>query len=151
MELAAWMRVGVYDKIQYNRGNYHLHPWANHFSDKHVTSRSLAEIPDTSRKNAMFNWFNAKEEKEFGLQLAEFVIKEMPVEITKKKQDKTVLKRHKIMQQLALKVVEFKKDRRLNVYKKAQLGNSFKWRLMEESFDGAVASELTNLVIKELG
>ncbi|MFZ6871390.1 hypothetical protein ACO0LF_04900 [Undibacterium sp. Di27W] len=99
----------------------------------------------------MFNWFNAKEEKEFGLQLAEFVIKEMPVEITKKKQDKTVLKRHKIMQQLALKVVEFKKDRRLNVYKKAQLGNSFKWRLMEESFDAVVASELTNLVIKELG
>ncbi|PXX44806.1 hypothetical protein [Undibacterium pigrum] len=99
----------------------------------------------------MFSWFNAKEEKEFGFQLAEFVISEMPVEIAKKKQDKTVLKRHKVMQQLAIKVVEFKKDRRLNVYKKAQLGNSFKWRLLEESFDTAVASELTNLVIKELG
>ncbi|MBC3908961.1 MULTISPECIES: hypothetical protein [Undibacterium] len=99
----------------------------------------------------MFSWFNAKEEKEIGLLLAEFVIKEMPIELAKKKQDKTLLKRHKVMQQLAIKVVEFKKDRRLNVYKKAQLGNSFKWRLLEENFDAAVASELTNLVIKELG
>ncbi|MBI1772951.1 MAG: hypothetical protein HYR68_11515, partial [Burkholderiales bacterium] len=82
----------------------------------------------------MFSWFNSKEEKAFGLQLAEFVIKEMPVEIIKKKQDKGVLKRQKVMQQLAVKVLEFKRDHRLNVYKKAQLGNSFKWRLLEENF-----------------
>ena len=99
----------------------------------------------------MFSWFNAKEEKEFGLLLAEFVIKEMPVEIAKKKQDKTVIKRQSIMIQVAAKVMEFKRNRRLNVYKKAQLGNSFRWRLLEENFDASVASELTNLVVRELG
>ena len=45
----------------------------------------------------MFSWFSTKEEKAFGLQLAEFVIKEIPLEIVKKKQDKTVLKRKKVM------------------------------------------------------
>ncbi|MBI3730512.1 MAG: hypothetical protein HY254_19560 [Burkholderiales bacterium] len=99
----------------------------------------------------MFSWFNSKEEKAFGLQLAEFVIKEMPVEIIKKKQDKGVLKRQKVMQQLAVKVLEFKRDHRLNVYKKAQLGNSFKWRLLEENFDADVAKELTTIVVREMG
>ncbi|MES2040912.1 MAG: hypothetical protein V4495_24105 [Pseudomonadota bacterium] len=99
----------------------------------------------------MFSWFNSKEEKAFGLQLAEFVIKEMPVEIVKKKQDKGVLKRQKVMQQLAVKVLEFKRDHRLNVYKKAQLGNSFKWRLLEENYDADVAKELTTIVVREMG
>lgn len=99
----------------------------------------------------MFNWFNAKAEKEFGLQLAEFVIKEMPAELAKKKQDKIVLKRQKVMQQAALMILEFKREHRLNVYKKAQLGNSFRWRLLDEKFDSGVVSELTNLVVRELG
>lgn len=99
----------------------------------------------------MFSWFNSKEEKAFGLQLAEFVIKEIPLEIVKKKQDKTVIKRQKIMQQVAVKVLEFKRNHRLNVYKKAQLGNSFKWRLLEEGFDADVASELTTIVVREMG
>ncbi|BBB69682.1 hypothetical protein ACO0LL_27135 [Undibacterium sp. TC4M20W] len=99
----------------------------------------------------MFSWFSTKEEKAFGLQLAEFVIKEIPLEMAKKKQDKTVAKRQKVMQQAAIKVLEFKRDHRLNVYKKAQLGNSFKWRLLEEGFDPEVASELTTIVVREMG
>lgn len=99
----------------------------------------------------MLNWFNAKAEKEFGLQLAEFVIKEMPTELAKKKQDKTVLKRQKVMQQAASMILEFKRDHRLNVYKKAQLGNSFRWRLLDEKFDADVVSELTSVVVRELG
>ncbi|MFZ6735766.1 hypothetical protein ACO0LG_27850 [Undibacterium sp. Ji42W] len=99
----------------------------------------------------MFSWFNSKEEKAFGLQLAEFVIKEIPLEIAKKKQEKTVIKRQKVMQQVAVKVLEFKRDHRLNVYKKAQLGNSFKWRLLEEGFDADVASEMTTIVVREMG
>ncbi len=99
----------------------------------------------------MFNWFNAKAEKEFGLQLAEFVIKEMPAELDKKKKEKTVAKRQKIMQQVAFKILEFKRDHQLNVYKKAQLGNSFRWRLEEEQFDADVISEWISVVVRELG
>ncbi|MCH8621395.1 hypothetical protein [Undibacterium sp. TS12] len=99
----------------------------------------------------MLSWFNAKAEKEFGLQLAEFVIKEMPTELNKKKRDKTVIKRQKIMQQVAVQILEFKRDHKLNVYKKAQLGNSFRWRLLEEQFDQDVVSELTNIVVREMG
>lgn len=99
----------------------------------------------------MLSWFNAKAEKEFGLQLAEFVIKEMPAELNMKKQDKTVVKRQKIMQQVAHQILEFKRDHKLNIYKKAQLGNSFRWRLVEEKFDEDVVSEMTSIVVRELG
>jgi len=42
-----------------------------------------------------------------------------------------------------LQVQQFKKDRRLNVYKKAKLGNAFKWSLRDAGYDVDYVNELT--------
>ncbi|MBC3920897.1 hypothetical protein H8L32_25760 [Undibacterium sp. CY18W] len=98
----------------------------------------------------MISWFSAKEAKDFGLQLAEFVVAQMPTELAAKK-DKTFKKRIKILQQLEQKIHNFKLEHRLNIYKKAQFGNVFKWHLLEQGFDKEVVEELTNIVMKEIG
>src|SRR6185437_7375788 len=39
---------------------------------------------------------------------------------------------------------------KLNLFKRAKLLNSFKWRLLERGFDAAAADELTQLVLMQL-
>ncbi|WP_423038574.1 hypothetical protein [Undibacterium sp. Di26W] len=97
----------------------------------------------------MISWFSAKDAKDFGMQLAEYVVAEMPTEVAAKK-DKTLKKRIKILQQLEQKIHNFKLENSLNIYKKAQFGNIFKWHLLEQGYDKEVVEELTNIVMKEI-
>ncbi|MFZ6655189.1 hypothetical protein [Undibacterium sp. TJN19] len=97
----------------------------------------------------MFNWFNAKTAKDFGLHLAEFFIAEMPTEMAARK-DKTLKKRIKVIQKMEAKIKDFRQEHSLNIYKKAQFGNAFKWHLLEQGFDKEVVEEVTSIVMQEI-
>ncbi|MDY7539050.1 hypothetical protein QN395_05190 [Undibacterium sp. RTI2.2] len=96
----------------------------------------------------IFSWFDATEEKQFGQILAEALIERTPVESAV---GKILNKKHEAMlNKLSQLVIEFKQDRKMNTYKKAALGNTFKWELIKKGYDREYVDQLTNWIILKL-
>ncbi len=92
----------------------------------------------------LLNWFDATEAKKFGALLAELLIERAP-EDTSILRDRKISKKHEAMlNQLSQHVTRFKADHRLNIYKKAQLGNAFKWALKAKGYDAEYINRLTH-------
>jgi len=92
----------------------------------------------------IFAWFDARECKKFGLELAEFYLERVVID-AKDKTTKFVEKKQKnLLAKIQQKIYQFKTTTSLNVYKKAQIGNVFKWRLIEAGFDKRYVDELTS-------
>ena len=98
----------------------------------------------------LFKWFDATESKKFGHALALFFVERMPS--AKQYGDKAFeMKANKVANQMAEKVLRFKQQHKLNTYKKAQLGNAFKWALVDAGFAPDYADKLTNWLVMQLG
>ncbi len=92
------------------------------------------------------DWFDASEVCQFGKGLAESFAEKYP-DLEKKKD---VYKRAKVIGKLNSEVKQFAQSHSLNFYKKAQLGNAFKWALIEKGFENEFVDELTKEVILAL-
>jgi hypothetical protein len=55
-----------------------------------------------------------------------------------------------LLGKLTLDVSQFGQTHSLNIYKKAKLGNAFKWGLLEKGYDEKFVDELTKEVILAL-
>jgi len=97
----------------------------------------------------MFGWFDAREAKQFGASLAAFYIAQMPVDL-KLSDKKFAAKTQSAMRSMAGKVDAFKVAHGLNGYKKAQLGNAFKWALKDAGYDTAYIDKLTDWLVTRL-
>ena len=98
----------------------------------------------------LFSWFDAREAKAFGTRLAEMLIERTPDEGAVGKGRLT--KKHEAMlHQLEQQVVRFRTDHKLNAYKTAQLGNTFKWTLRDRGYDAAYIDQVTNWLLLKLG
>ena len=98
----------------------------------------------------MFDWFNTKEEEKFAYLLAETLIDRMDLtslpsgnRLQGKKHDAML---HNLLQQVNI----FKLEHKLNIYKKAQLGNAFKWALKDKGYDTDYVNQLTNWIMLKL-
>ena len=97
----------------------------------------------------IFNWFNASEAKEFGITLAELLIARTPIDDAIAK--RMVTKKHEAMlHQLSQRVIQFKLEHKLNIYKKAKLGNAFKWALRDKGYDIDYVDQMTNWLMLKL-
>lgn len=97
----------------------------------------------------LFSWFDAREAKEFGDRLAQMLIERTPVEGAVGKH--LLTKKHEAaLHQLEQQVVRFKAAHPLNAYKKAQLGNRFKWALRDKGYDVEYVDALTNWLMLKL-
>ena len=67
--------------------------------------------------------------------------------LKKKEKASTVNKRAKLLGKLTLVVKQFGLAHNLNVYKKAKLGNAFKWTLLDKGYDAGFVDKLTKEVI----
>lgn len=94
----------------------------------------------------MFNWFDARDAEEFGISLADFFMKRIPLEAPNKK-NKTMEKKQEVINTMFSQIQLFKKKHQLNIYKKAKLGNAFKWKLLEANYDPALVDELTKVMM----
>lgn len=96
----------------------------------------------------VLSWFDASEAKKFGGTLALFYIERIPPGdsgATKK----SIVKKQEVVNKMFQQVVRFKLEHKLNVYKKAQLGNAFKWALKDAGYDSKFVDQLTkNLMLK---
>ena len=96
----------------------------------------------------MFAWFDARECKKFGQELADFYLERVVVD-KKDKTTKFVEKKQKnLLTKIQQKIYQFRAAQSLNVYKTAQIGNVFKWRLIEAGFDKSYVDELTNWLMR---
>jgi hypothetical protein len=97
-----------------------------------------------------FSWFDAREEKQFGQSLAAILIERLSLEgparnnrLMGKKHDAML---HNMMQQIS----SFTRDRKMNTYKKAQVGNAFKWALKDKGYDPEYVDQLTNWLMLKI-
>jgi len=92
---------------------------------------------------SILKWFDAREAKSFGTSLANIVIErspKLPDTLTEKQLKKIA---DSMFFQIDKQIVVFKKNHALNVYTKAQMGNSFKWQLLENNYPKEFANQLT--------
>ena len=87
-------------------------------------------------------WFSAAEEQAFGKSLATFYIERVPFESPFSKK-KFATKTQETLKKIDTQVANFRGTHKLNVYKKAKLGNAFKWTLRDAGYDNDYVDELT--------
>ncbi len=90
----------------------------------------------------LLSWFDAKEAKEFGASLARFHIEKIPLNEPGKK-GRSPAKQQESLNKLFQQMVNFKLEHKLNIYKKAQLGNAFKWTMKEAGYDPEYVDQIT--------
>lgn len=78
----------------------------------------------------LFNWFSNKELDEFAKNLAQDLAKRYPPEFENSKEKKISQNRiTKVLEDTCNKAVKYHQENKLGLYKKARLGNTFKWEL----------------------
>lgn len=98
----------------------------------------------------ILSWFDAAEAKKFGASLAQFFLERVPK--ASHKQDKEFARKvEDVLEKMAIQVVQFKQQHALNTYKKAQLGNAFKWALLDAGIAADYTDEMTTWLIKKIG
>ena len=93
----------------------------------------------------LLSWFDASEAKEFGASLANFYIERLPLDAPNKP-----AKAQEVLTKMLQQIARFKLKYRLNVYKKAQLGNTFKWTLKDAGYDAHFVDALTKELMIDL-
>jgi hypothetical protein len=83
-------------------------------------------------------WFDVKEAELFGNELAEFY------------DARSRANQQKLIVQCLQKARQFKSSHKLNFYKKAKLGNAFKWKLREKGHDMKLVDLLTKDILLAL-
>lgn len=97
----------------------------------------------------ILSWFDATEANKFGVRLAELLIERTPADGAFGK--RRVTKKHEAMlHHLEQQVSRFKTAHKLNVYKKAQIGNKFKWTLRDRGYDVDYVDQLTSWLMLKL-
>jgi hypothetical protein len=96
-----------------------------------------------------FSWLDAREAKEFGIALARFYMDHLPLDpsVKQKRGSEEVVS---ILNKMARLISAFKQKRKLNFYKKAQLGNAFSWALADAGYDKETVDDLTRLLLLRL-
>ena len=97
----------------------------------------------------ILNWFDANESKKFAEELAQsFMEKDAQSQPDSKK--KSVLKKQKLLNTVFQEVGNFKRTHQLNIYKKAQFANTFKWALKEAGYEDAYIDEFVKEIMLRL-
>jgi hypothetical protein len=97
----------------------------------------------------VFSWLDAREAKQFGASLAAFYVAQMPLD-KQLNEKKFAAKTQSVLRNMAGRVDAFKAAHGLNGYKKAQLGNAFKWSLKDAGYDAAYIDKLTDWLVTRL-
>jgi hypothetical protein len=97
----------------------------------------------------ILSWFDARPAKAFGASLAVFFIEKTPTS-DRIEEKKFAAKTQKTLEQIAEQIARFKLENKLNTYKKAQLGNAFKWALKDAGFAPDYVDQLTKWLMLQI-
>jgi hypothetical protein len=96
----------------------------------------------------ILNWFDADEARSFGQTLANFYIERLPPSADKQKSNEK--REQEVLSKMFHKIAQFKLSHKLNIYKKAQLGNTFKWALRNAGYPSPIIDALTTQMMLKL-
>jgi hypothetical protein len=92
--------------------------------------------------NMILGWFKAPEAKAFGTALARFYVERVPLE-AQMNEKKFAAKTQEVLGKMARQVRDFKVKNKMGIYKKAQVGNAFKWTLKDAGYNEQYVEKLT--------
>src|SRR5579871_3620807 len=99
----------------------------------------------------LFKWFNAREASEAGVALADdFVLQSASGSAATRRQETRGYDLQRFLQKFLQRVDSQARALELNVFKRAKLANSFKWRLIEKGVEKQVVDELTQALVLRL-
>ena len=98
----------------------------------------------------IFRWFDTQAAKAFGRELADFYISRAGKNSENTRNKIIEKKQRELLGKLSQKIDLFKSRHALNFLKKAQLGNAFKWHLLDAGLDKSQVDELTSWVTRQL-
>lgn len=96
-----------------------------------------------------FSWFDVSVAKQFGTALAMFYLGKLPLDVDKTDK-KYQNKKEFVLKKMSEQVTDFRQAHQLNIYKKAQLGNAFKWALRDAGYPDETVDELTGTLMRQL-
>jgi hypothetical protein len=93
----------------------------------------------------LFGSVSGKEVDQFARDLAQRIAKRYPPAMDKGSAERKISQKRlgAILEEVFTKAVEFKDQHRLGVYKKARLGNTFRWELTELGYSKAFVDTAT--------
>lgn len=94
----------------------------------------------------IFSWFNTTDEELLAHTLADLVIAGFPGN-EKKNAKKSLLARAKLIDNIFSRANQYQKEKKPNFYKKAKLGNVFRWKLLENDFEADFVDDLTHQIL----
>lgn len=97
-----------------------------------------------------FDYFNAKDAKAFGTDLAKYYLSKAIYDTDKVKQKNIAKTQRELFKNLSQKIEIYKQSHQLNIYKKAQIVNVFKWYMLEAGFEPNYVDELSSWVTHNL-
>jgi len=99
----------------------------------------------------LLSWFDATAAKKFGTEMALLIAQKNQEErekLSKAKSTRKAEKRHEgTFLRIEKELESFKKDHRLNIYTKAQLGNAFRYTLLDNGFDQEFSEKTTTWLL----
>lgn len=98
----------------------------------------------------LIKWFDATEAKLFGEEIADTYIARVKKDQDKKNEKFIERRQKELLMQITQKIKTFKMQHELNTYKKAQLGNAVKWKLLDAGFDKEYADDLTGWIVRQI-
>lgn len=97
----------------------------------------------------MLDWFNAREATTIGSSLADSFLRDSTAPSKSRSKAQTADRRTDV-QRLLRRAVLNARPLKLNLFKRAKLLGSFKWRLIEQGIDRGSADELTQMLLLQL-
>jgi hypothetical protein len=99
---------------------------------------------------ALFGFLDTRELEDFGTVLANDLGRRFPPASEARTDPGAKYQLKVILEGLGARAVRFHIEKKLNVYKKAKLGNVFKWRLKELGYSNEFAERATKEIITRL-
>ena len=92
---------------------------------------------------ALFSWFDTGEIDDFARSIAAELVKRVPPASLEDRDEKAAKRLASTHQAVFSRAGQFARTRKLNVYKKARLGNQFRWALKEAGYPGEFVQSWT--------
>jgi hypothetical protein len=83
----------------------------------------------------LFGWFDTREADVFAKAIADDLMGRVPVSAVGATKSLTPERMHNAHQAIIARAGAFARDHKLNWYRKAHLGNTFRWTLVEQGYD----------------
>lgn len=98
----------------------------------------------------LLEWFNAREATRIGAMLADFYLPDETLSPAKRHSADSGKNGRSDLQKFLQRVAREAAPLKLNLFKRAKLLNTFKWRLLERGIERKTADDLTELVLLQL-